>query len=242
VSSANLSSRRSASCSGVRELAPGRVGQRLAPPGEQRIPQNPRGRFGVAVRQRAAALGRQRLEGRHVDRVRRHREAVSGRVRLDHVADPGLAQFGPQPGNQCLQRVAGIARGVVGPDLPGQRAGRHDTPGVQGEQSEQNAQLTTAYVDQAPRLVPHLAGTVGGAPISVLRQYTNSRTVPPDGLMSVRLHHRPEGRRTDGQLDSAIRSAFGICPLRSPVCSPGLPSSRTIQLVASPYASSRGRF
>jgi oleandomycin transport system ATP-binding protein len=36
-----------------------------------------------------------------------------------------------------LERVAGIARGVVGPDLPGQRAGRHDTPGVQGEQCEQ---------------------------------------------------------------------------------------------------------
>ena len=140
----------------VREVAPGGVGEGLAPPGEQRLPQDPRGLAGVAVGQRTAALGGQRLEGRHVDRVRRHGEAVAGRVRLDHVADSGLAQFGPQPGDQRLQRVAGIARRVAGPELPGQRAGRHDTPGVQGQQSEQNPQLAAADVDRAPRLVPHL--------------------------------------------------------------------------------------
>ncbi|MGB6584254.1 MAG: hypothetical protein WBF34_40655 [Streptosporangiaceae bacterium] len=39
---------------------------------------------------------------------------------------------------------------------PAQRAGRHDTPGVQGEQSEQNPQLTAADVDRVPGLVPHL--------------------------------------------------------------------------------------
>ena len=77
-------------------------------------------------------------------------------MRLDHVTDSGLAQFAAQPGNQRLQRVTGVARRVVGPDLPGQRAGRHDTPGVQGEQSEQNPQLTAADVDRAPGLVPHL--------------------------------------------------------------------------------------
>ena len=44
-----------------------------------------------------------------------------------------------------------MARGrVVGPDLTCQRAGRHDTPGAQGEQSEQNPQLATADVDLAP--------------------------------------------------------------------------------------------
>jgi len=80
----------------------------------------------------------QRLEGHHVNRLRRHGEAVSSRMRLDHVADSGLAQFGPQPGNQRLQRVTGVAWRVVGPDLPGQRASRHDTPGIQGKQREQN--------------------------------------------------------------------------------------------------------
>ena len=45
---------------------------------------------------------------------------------------------------------------LVGPDLPGQRAGRHDTPGVQGKQCEQNPQLAAADVDRAPRLVSHL--------------------------------------------------------------------------------------
>jgi hypothetical protein len=77
-------------------------------------------------------------------------------VRLDHVGEAGLAQVSPQPGYQCLQRVARIARRVVGPDLPGQRAGRHDTPGVHGQQSKQDPQLATANVDQAPRLVPQL--------------------------------------------------------------------------------------
>lgn len=77
-------------------------------------------------------------------------------MRLDHVVDPGLAQLGPQAGNQRLQRVSGVARQVVGPDLRGQRAGRHDTPGVQGKQSEQNPQLAAADVDRAARLVPHL--------------------------------------------------------------------------------------
>jgi len=72
------------------------------------------------------------------------------------VENAGLAQFGPQPGNQCLQRIAGITGRVVGPELPGQRAGRDDTPGVQGEQSEQDPELAPADVDRTPRLVPHL--------------------------------------------------------------------------------------
>jgi len=77
-------------------------------------------------------------------------------MRLDHVARAGLAQFGPQPGNQCLQRIAGVAGRIVGPEFPGQRAGRDDTPGVQREQSEQDPQLAAADMDGAPRLVPHL--------------------------------------------------------------------------------------
>jgi len=64
-------------------------------------------------------LGGQPLEGRRVDGVGRHGQAVPGRVRLDHVADPALAQFGPQPGDQRLERVTRVARRVVGPDVPG---------------------------------------------------------------------------------------------------------------------------
>ena len=139
-----------------REVRSGRVGQRLAPPGEQRVPQDPRGLDRVAVGQRAPALCGQFLERGHVDRARRHGQAVSGRVRLDHVACPGLAQLGSQPGDQRLQRVAGVAGRVLGPELPRQRAGRDDTPGVQGEQGEQHPQLAAADVDRAPRLVPHL--------------------------------------------------------------------------------------
>jgi hypothetical protein len=77
-------------------------------------------------------------------------------VRLDHVGEAGPAQFGPEPGYQRPQRVTRISRRVVGPDLPGQRSGRHDTPGVQSEQSQQDAQLAATDVDQAPRLVPQL--------------------------------------------------------------------------------------
>ena len=49
-----------------------------------------------------------------------------------------------------------IGRHRSAADLPGQRTGRHDTPGVQGEQSEQNPQLTAADVDRVPGLVAHL--------------------------------------------------------------------------------------
>ena len=122
---------------GGREVRSGRVGQRLAPPGEQRVPQDPRGLPRVAAGQRAAAPHGHFLEGRHVDRGRRHGQPVSGRVRLDHVARTGLAQFGSQPGNQCLQRVARVGGRVLRPEQPGQRAGRDDTPGVQGEHGEQ---------------------------------------------------------------------------------------------------------
>jgi hypothetical protein len=138
------------------EVRSGGVGQWLAPPGEQRVPQNPRGLRRVAVGQRAAALRGQFLEGHHVDRTRRHGQAVPGRVRLDHVARPGLAQFGPEPGNQGLQCITGVAGRIVRPEFPGERAGRDDTPGVQREQSEQDPQLAAADVDWAPRLVPHL--------------------------------------------------------------------------------------
>jgi hypothetical protein len=72
-----------------RELGPGDVGKRLAPPGEQRVPQDPRGPGGVAGGQRVTAL-------------------------------------------------------------PGQRAGRDDTPGVQGQQRPQNPQLTAASLGRTP--------------------------------------------------------------------------------------------
>jgi len=138
------------------EVRSGGVGQWLAPPGEQRVPQDPRGQPRVAVGQRTAALRGQFLEGHHVDRLRRHGQAVPAGVRLDHVARPGLAQFGPQPGNQGLQGVAGVSGRIVGPEFPSQRGHRNDTPGVQREQSEQDSQLAAANVDLAPRLVPHL--------------------------------------------------------------------------------------
>jgi hypothetical protein len=75
---------------------------------------------------------------------------------LDNVAEPGVAQFGPQPGDKRLQRVTGISRRVVRPDLLGQRPSRRDTPGVQRQQGEQNAQLTAADRHDAPSLVRHL--------------------------------------------------------------------------------------
>src|SRR5205823_10121382 len=68
-------------------------------------------------------------------------------------------QFGSQPGNQGLQRVAGVAGLIFGPQLAGQRARGDDTPGVQREQSEQDPQLAAADVDWAPRLVSHLKRT-----------------------------------------------------------------------------------
>jgi hypothetical protein len=122
----------------------------------QCVPQNQRGGLGIAVREGAAALAGQRFEGHHVDRVRPHREPGSGRVRLDHGAKPGVAQLGPQPGHQRLQRVSGISWRVVWPDLPGQRPRRHDTPGVQRQQGQQNAQLTTADNQRAPIGVLHV--------------------------------------------------------------------------------------
>jgi hypothetical protein len=52
--------------------------------------------------------GGQCLEGHYVNGFRWHGEAISGGVRLDHVVDPGLAQLGPQAGNQRVQRVSGL--------------------------------------------------------------------------------------------------------------------------------------
>src|SRR5689334_19588312 len=60
------------------------------------------------------------------------------------------------PGDQRLERVTRVARRVVGPDVPGQRASRDDTPGVQGQQSEQDPQLAAADANRASRLIPHL--------------------------------------------------------------------------------------
>ena len=69
---------------------------------------------------------------------------------------PGAAQLGAQPGDQRLQGVARVSRRFFRPDLVGQRARRHDTPGLQGEQNKQNAQLAPAHVDGVLRPVPHL--------------------------------------------------------------------------------------
>jgi hypothetical protein len=66
------------------------------------------------------------------------------------------AEFGPQPGNQRLQGVTGVHRQFIGPQLVGERGRRHDTPGIQGEQNEQDAQLTAADGDGAPVLVSYL--------------------------------------------------------------------------------------
>ena len=60
------------------------------------------------------------------------------------------------PGDQRLERVTRVARRIVGPDVPGQRASRDDTPGVQGQQSEQDPQLAAADANRASRLIPHL--------------------------------------------------------------------------------------
>jgi hypothetical protein len=103
-----------------------------------------------------AALDGEDLESRSIHRVRRHHEPVTGRVRFDHVIEPGAAEFGPQPRHQGLQGVTGIGRRFTGPDLLGQGTRGHDTPGVQGQQNEQDAQLTPADTDGVPGPVPHL--------------------------------------------------------------------------------------
>ena len=54
------------------------------------------------------------------------------------------------------RRLAHPVIRVVGPDLSGQRASRHDTPGVQGKQCEQNPQLAATDVDRTARLIPYL--------------------------------------------------------------------------------------
>ena len=74
----------------------------------------------VAFGQHAMALDGESLEGHRVDGVRRHRQPVPGRARLDNVIEPGPPQFGPQPGHQCLQGIAGVAGRFAGPDLFGQ--------------------------------------------------------------------------------------------------------------------------
>jgi len=105
----------------VGEVAPGRVGERLAAPRGQRGSQDPRGLLKVTAGQRAAAPDGERLEGHRVYSVRRHHQPVPGRVRFDHVINPGAAEFGPQPGDQRLQGVTGVGRQLTGPDLLGQR-------------------------------------------------------------------------------------------------------------------------
>ena len=52
--------------------------------------------------------------------------------------------------------LPGLPGGSSGQICPASEPAWHDTPGAQGEQSEQNPQLATADVDLAPRLVPHL--------------------------------------------------------------------------------------
>jgi transposase IS200 family protein len=47
----------------------------------------------------------------------------------------------------------------------------------------------------------------GARPSLPCASTSSSRTVPPDQLMSTRLHHRQEGQRTGGQLGSGGRSA-----------------------------------
>jgi len=54
----------------IPQVASGGIGERLAAPGQQRVPQDPRGLAGVAAGQRATAPGDQRLKGHHVDRFR----------------------------------------------------------------------------------------------------------------------------------------------------------------------------
>jgi putative transposase len=48
----------------------------------------------------------------------------------------------------------------------------------------------------------YFAGSAG-ASIPSCASTSSSKTARPDRLISVRLHHRPEGQRTDGHLGSA---------------------------------------
>jgi REP-associated tyrosine transposase len=51
----------------------------------------------------------------------------------------------------------------------------------------------------------HVAGSVGGAPITVLRHYIEQQNRPSQPAHPGRLHHRPEGRHTGCPLGSLVR-------------------------------------
>jgi len=86
-------------------------------PGGEGLAQYPPGGHRVTGGQRLAAVPRLGLERHRVDPVRRQRQPVARRMRLDHlVARAALAQRGTQPGDQRLQRIARVGRGLVLPE------------------------------------------------------------------------------------------------------------------------------
>ncbi len=67
----------------------------------------------------------------------------------------------------------------------------------------------------------YFAGSVGGAPLSIVRHYIEQQDRLVQGTLArcadsrARFHHRPEGRRTSAHPGSARRPAAGIRPVRS---------------------------
>jgi hypothetical protein len=81
-------------------------------------------------------------------------------VRLDHVgAQARLAQRGPQPRDEGLQRIRRVAGRVTVPEPFDQRAGGHHPAGVEGQQDQQHADAVPADPHRSAGLVLHREGS-----------------------------------------------------------------------------------
>ena len=139
-----------------RTRGPGGIGERLAAPGQQHVPQDPRGLAGVAVGQRATA--------RAASVSRRSTSTASGGTARRYPAGcDSITSSIPAWRSWARRRETSVCSAL--PGLPGRSSGqispaseraRHDAPSIQGKQSEQNPQLAAANVDRAARLVPYL--------------------------------------------------------------------------------------
>jgi Raf kinase inhibitor-like YbhB/YbcL family protein len=76
-------------------------------------------------------------------------------VRLDGRPQTG----GAQPRHQRLERVTGIGGLLVRPQIGGKLPGGDDTPGLQGQQNQQDTQLATAHSDGRPAVIGDCQGT-----------------------------------------------------------------------------------
>lgn len=130
------------------------------------------------------------LAARHLDRMEEIMRDVCGDFGCE------LAEFNGEPGHVHLlvnfPPTVAISRLV------------NSLKGVSSRRLRQEFPDLRKHYWRAKRLWSgsYFAGSVGGAPISVLRQYIEQQNRPPDRLTSGRLHPRPEGRRTGGHSGS----------------------------------------